>query len=195
MREKIVLRRRTTPKFVTLPDGTTFTARYQRISRKQLPRNIPVKKTRKIGARNRNKSKMGPGPTKSARVNKKVRLTPSTSLCERLARTKRYKASKKEQTGKGLASDLAKIGINLGSQAINSNIGKKIINKGIDSIPNIFKYGVLKIKNKNVKRAMKPDIANIVVDEAQNRINKRFSDSLFKKKWVVQATFKLKMLL
>ena len=34
---------------------------------------------------------------------------------------------------------------------------------------------------------MKSDIANMVVDEAQNRINKRFSDSLLKKKkkWVV----------
>ena len=71
MREKIVLRRRTTPKLVTLPDSTTLTARYQRISRKQLPRNIHVKKTRKLGARNRNKSKIGPGPTKPVRVTKK----------------------------------------------------------------------------------------------------------------------------
>ena len=47
------------------------------------------------------------------------------SLRERLARIKRYRASRKEQTGSGLASDLAKTEINLGSQAINSNIGKK----------------------------------------------------------------------
>ena len=39
-REKIVLRERTTLKVVTLPNGTTFTARYERISRKQLPINI-----------------------------------------------------------------------------------------------------------------------------------------------------------
>ena len=32
--KKIVLRRRTSPKIVTLPNGTTFTARYERISRK-----------------------------------------------------------------------------------------------------------------------------------------------------------------
>ena len=30
-----------------------------------------LKKTRKIGARNRNKSKMGPGPTRLAKVTKK----------------------------------------------------------------------------------------------------------------------------
>ena len=39
MREKVVLRQRTPPKTATLPNGTTFTARYERISRKRLPRN------------------------------------------------------------------------------------------------------------------------------------------------------------
>ena len=64
MREKIVLRRRTFPRIVILPNGTTFTARYERISRKQLPANICFTNVRKIGPRNRNKNKMGPGPTK-----------------------------------------------------------------------------------------------------------------------------------
>lgn len=44
MRDKIVLRRRATPKVVTLPNGRTFTAKWERISRKQLPINIRVKK-------------------------------------------------------------------------------------------------------------------------------------------------------
>ena len=59
----------------------------------------------------------------------------------------------------------------MGSKALNSALGRKIINKGID-ILNMFKYGVSKIKNKNVKRALNSDIANIVVDEAQNKIRK-----------------------
>ena len=71
IREKIVLRRRNSPKQITLPKGTTFIARYERINREQLPINIHVKKTRKIGPRNRNKSKKGPGPTRPARVTKK----------------------------------------------------------------------------------------------------------------------------
>ena len=54
MREKVVLRRRTTPKVVTLPNGTTFTARYERISRKQLPINIDTKNVRKICPRRKN---------------------------------------------------------------------------------------------------------------------------------------------
>ena len=178
-----MLRRRTTPKVITLPNSTTFTARYKRISRKQLPLNIHVKKPWKIAARNRNKSEMRPGPTILAKVTKeKVKFTPSTSLRERIARIKRYRDSRKKQTGSGLTGNLAKIGLNLGSQALNSNIGKKKqVNKGIDSIPNNFKYGVSKIKNKKLKRAMSSVIANMVVDKAQNKINKKFSDTLFYK--------------
>ena len=54
MRQKIVLKRRTIPKVVTLPNGTTFTSRYKRISRKQLPSIIEVTKARTIGLKNRN---------------------------------------------------------------------------------------------------------------------------------------------
>ena len=64
------------------------------------------------------------------------------------------------------------------SKVLNSAVGRKIINKGIDNIPNMFKYGVTKIKNKNVERALNSDIANIVVDEAQNKVRKT-SGSLF----------------
>ena len=53
----------------------------------------------------------------------------------------------------------------MGSKAINSALGKKIINKGSDNIPNMFKYGVSKITNKKVQRALNSDIANYVVDE------------------------------
>ena len=89
------------------------------------------------------------------------------------------KKNKRKQSGKGLAEDLGKMGFKLGSKALNFSFGRKLINKRIDSTRNIFKYGVSKIKNKNVKRALSADIANMVVDEAQNKINKRFSDTLF----------------
>ena len=50
---------------------------------------------------------MGPGPTILAKVTKKVKFTPSTSLRERLARIKRYRDSRKKQTGSGLTGDLS----------------------------------------------------------------------------------------
>ena len=73
---------------------------------------------------------------------------------------------------------MAKTGLTMGSKAVNSAIGRKLINKGIDNIPNMFKYGVPKTKTKNVKRALDSDIANIVVDEAQNKVSKT-ADSPF----------------
>lgn len=110
MREKIILSRRTSSKIVTLPNGTTFTARYERIGRKALPMNI---RERKMGRRPAKKSK------------KKVRFTPSSSLRERLARINRYTASRLGQTGSALASNLAELGIKMGSKALNSALGKK----------------------------------------------------------------------
>ena len=38
----------------------------------------------------------------------------------------------------------------MGSKAINSVIGKNLIDKRIEQIQHVFKYGVSKIKNKNV---------------------------------------------
>ena len=56
----------------------------------------------------------------------------------------------------------------MGSRALNSSIGKRLINKGIDNIPDILKYGVSKI-NKNLKRALDSEVADMVVEEAQKK--------------------------
>ena len=86
--------------------------------------------------------------------------------------------NKRKQTGKGLASDLANLGIKMGSKAINFVLGKKLIKKGIENIPNVFKYEVSKVKNKNIQRALNSDIANYVVEEAQNKVQNK-ARSLF----------------
>ena len=54
---------------------------------------------------------------------------------------------------------------------------KKLINKGIGNIPNLFKFGASKIKNKNVKRALNSEIADLVVNEAQGRARKKYNSS------------------
>ena len=41
----------------------------------------------------------------------------------------------------------------------------------MDNIPNIFKYGVSKIKNKNLKKALNSDVTDIIVDEAQKKVD------------------------
>ena len=65
----------------------------------------------------------------------------------------------------------------LGSRGFSSEFGRKLINKGIDIIPNIFKFGASKLKNKNVRRAMQSEIADMIVQEAQNQAKNKY-DSL-----------------
>ena len=171
VKQTINLRKRAAPKIVNLPNGRSFTSKWERISRKQLPINIKVNKQRTISPR---------------RNNRMIYLNQAAPAFRKIK-----KKRKQEQSGKGLASSLAKAGVELGTKAFRSEFGKKLINKGIDSIPNIFKFGVSKIKNKNVRRAMTSDIADMVVDEAQNRAKNKCK-SLFDdyKKWEVFQTFK-----
>ena len=86
-----------------------------------------------------------------------------------------------------------KMGLNLGSKVLGSEIGKKLINKGIDSKPNIFKFGASKVKNKTVNRALNSEIADLVVNEAQKKSEKNtIAQTCLDKKWVEYQTFKLK---
>ena len=64
----------------------------------------------------------------------------------------------------------------MGSKAINSVLGKKLIDKEVENIPNIVRYGSSKIKNKNVQRALNSDIANYVVEETQNKAKNKVND-------------------
>ena len=103
------------------------------------------------------------------------------------------------QGGSGLASYLARAGLELGSKAIGSEFGRKLINKGIDNIPYIFKFGASKIKNKSFQRAINSEIANMIADEAQNRVKNKY-DNLFKYKmggisnYQIEEAFKKSMM-
>ena len=115
------------------------------------------------------------GPTNQCKKVTKnwVRFTLSTSLFERLNRVERYSQSRRVQTGSGIASNLANLALKMGSRASNSVLGKKLIDKGIENVSNIFKYGASKIKNKNVQFALNSDTANYVVEEAENKVKNK----------------------
>ena len=161
VKQTVILRKRAAPKVVNLPNGRSFTSKWERISRKQLPINIKVKKQRTIGPRKNNRM---------------IYLNLAAPAFRKIEA--RRKLERQKQSGKGLVSNLIKAGFDLGSKAISTEFGKKLINKGIDNIPSIFKFGVSKIKTKNVRKAMTSDIADMVVDEAQNRAKNRYR-SLF----------------
>ena len=115
------------------------------------------------------------GPTNQCKKVTKnwVRFTLSTSLFERLNRIERYSQSRRVQTGSGIANNLANLALKMGSRASNSVLGKKLIDKGIENVPNIFKYGASKIKNKNVQFALNSDTANYVAEEAENKVKNK----------------------
>lgn len=117
--EKIVLACRAVAKRVTLPNGTTFTARSEKISRRNLPSNIRVKRTTKIGPRNERKRMIGPKNQRKRVTKKRAKFTPSTLLRGRLKRIKQYRELQHAQTGSGIASNLANLGSKLGSKAIH----------------------------------------------------------------------------
>ena len=166
MRQKILLGRCALPKRVRLPDGTSFVARYERVSSKNLPGNIRVTKTRTIGLRNKRKTR-----TKKKRVRFNLTNTPTQDRARKIR--KKYK---RMQSGRGLASTIAILGIKMSFKAINLVLGKTLIDKGIENIPNLVMYGLSKIKNKNVQRALNSDIANYVVEETQNKAKNRVND-------------------
>ena len=92
MRQNVLLRQRVTPQRVQLPNGTWFLVRYETVSRKNLPSNVTIRRTRTIGPRNRNRQIR----------KKKVRFPPSTTqrVAKRIVRKyKNQGKRRKAQTG------------------------------------------------------------------------------------------------
>ena len=58
-RDEILLRKRVNLKRVTLSDGRTFYARNERVSERNLPANVTIKRVRAIGPRQLQKRKQG----------------------------------------------------------------------------------------------------------------------------------------
>ena len=153
-KKNIILRKRRAPVQINLPNGRSFTSRWKRISRKQLPINIKVARSRAIGPRRQRKNKQ---------MGRKIRNAAADNNVD-------------FQVGSGMGSTLLKTGVSLGSQAINSTIGKKLIDKGINSIPNIFRFGRKKVKNKKLKKILKSDVADLVVNETQKKVRQKYDD-------------------
>ena len=55
-------------------------------------------------------------------------------------------------------------------------LGKRLIDKGIESLPDIVKFDASKVKNKNIQRALDSNIAKYVVKEAQNKAQEQLNN-------------------
>ena len=119
---------------MNLPNGKSFVSRYERISRKYLPGNSAVPRSRKINQRNQRRT--------NTKQKKRVRFALANTPAQDRARRIKKKYRKLRgigQTGSGLVSTLANLGLQMGSKAINSVLGKKLMDKGIENIPNLVK--------------------------------------------------------
>ena len=144
-RDKILLRRRTISRRVTLPSGRSFVARYKRVSRKSLPANVTIKRNRIIGPRQKRKHKTQKG---SRLLGTDLRL------------------------GKNLLiSGAVTKGITMGSRAINSDLGKKLIDKSIKHAPDLYRCGKERVTNKTLKKALESDFANYVAEKVEENFS------------------------
>ena len=69
-----------------------------------------------------------------------------------------------------ISTGLLRKGLDIGSKAISSEIGKKIIDERIKHAPDLNSFGTSKIKNKILKRALDLDIADYAVKKAQKEL-------------------------
>ena len=163
VKRHVILRKRRAPLQVILPNGRSFTSRWERISRKQLPINIKVAKGRAIGPRRERKRKQIP----------KITLKRNRQMGWEISRDRRNAAANNAvdfQVGsRNIGKNLLKTVVNLGSKTPNSTIGKKLIDNGINSIPNIFRFSRKKVKNKKLKKGLKSDIADLIVEKHRRR--------------------------
>ena len=170
VKKHIILRKRENPVQVNLPNVRSFVSKWERISKKQLPINIKVTRNRTIGPRKNNRMIYF---NMARPALKKIRQKRRQAIRDRLNPI----YDRINQSGSGMGSDLLKAGLDLGSKALGSEFGKRLINKGIDNIPNLFKFGASKVKNKNVKKALESEIADMLVNEAQGRARKKYNST------------------
>ena len=143
-RDKVLLRRKVTPRRVTLPNGRSFVARCERVSRKNLPSNVTIRRNRTIGLRRQRKHKTQKGAGLLGNV---------LSLGKNL-----------------LKSGVLTKGLNIGSRVINSEIGKKLIDEGIKHAPELYKYGKSRVTNKTPKKALESDVVNYIAETAEENL-------------------------
>ena len=142
-RNNIVLVKRDTSKRVTLPNGRTFLAKYRRVTRQYLPGGITIARSYK--------GRPAQGRRPAVRAPARAKPAAAVRAAAVLNQARAGKAHRGAAWHKGLRSHKGQKGRGLGDvfKAVANNpfaqeIGKKIITKGVNSIPSLFKKGTKK---------------------------------------------------
>ena len=186
-RNNIVLVRRDTPKIVTL-NGRSFNAHFRRVNKNYLPGSTKIAKTYK-GKPVKAKRKKNKQPTYNAAIKRLPKWLVKADLKKPLIRPRKNTYSQAArrlpdwllrakpssnirrppwlQKGKGL-SDVAKT---VANNPYFQEVSKKIISKGINSIPSLFKRGTKKVKNNRLRCVLQSDIAIDLVNRGAKRLH------------------------
>ena len=70
-------------------------------------------------------------------------------------------------------NDLFKKGLDVGSRALTSEIGQKLLEEGIKHAPELYEIGTSKIKNNNLKKVLESDVTNYIVEETCKKAKKK----------------------
>ena len=186
-RNNIVLVRRDLPKKVTF-NGRSFNAHFRRVNRNYLPgstkigrtykgRPVKTKKRRnkqptyRVAIKRLPKWLVQANPNKPiARPRKNTYAAAARRLPDWLLRAKPSANIKRPpwlQKGKGL-SDVAKT---VANNPYLQEVGKKIISKGINAIPSLFKKGTKRVRNKRIRSVLQSDIVLDLVNRGTRKLH------------------------
>ena len=144
-RNNIVLVKRDTLKRVNLPNGRTFLAKYKRVNKHYLPGGTTIQRT--------------------------YRGRPVQGRRTRALRPRRRTKSVAAVRGRGMRGrgivDVAKI---IATNPHMHEFGKRLLTKGIKSLPGLYKKATKRIKNKNLRSIAQSDIANMMANEGVERL-------------------------
>ena len=195
-RNNIVLIRQDPPKKVTF-NGRSFNAHFKRVNKNHLPGSTKIGRTYK-GRPVKTKTAKNKQPTYNAAIKRLPNWLIEADLTKTLAQPKSVRKNSYSQAarrlpnwllrakpstniqrppwlqkGKGL-SDVAKTLVN---NPYLQEVSKKIISKGINSIPSLFKKGTNKVKNKRLRSVLQSDIAMDIANDLVDKGKVRFVPS------------------
>ena len=176
VRNNIALVKRDTPLRVTLPNERTFLANYRRVNRNYLPGGTTIARTYRgqpVQGRRPTGRRRPPARAKPAAAVRPpgVVIKPARPIT-RAARSAVWR--RQRQGGKGLVDVLKTVASNPYAQ----EVGKKILTKGINAIPALFKKETKRIKNKHLRRLAQSEIALYMVDRGTKRLLRESNDRL-----------------
>ena len=172
-RNNIVLVKRDAPHKVTLPNGRTFYAKYRRVTKEYLRGSTKIARTYKGRPVKVKKAKNKP-PTYATAVRRLPAWLLKANPNQPIARPSGSGSAilniinrKRKQKGKGI-SDVAR---SVANSPYLQEVGKKLISKGINSIPSIFRRGTKKITNKRLRQIAQSEIVADLVNKGTTRLH------------------------